>query len=274
MANPEHLAILKQGVEIWNQWREENGGDDLEPDFSGANLQNADLIGANFLGANLSGANLQNTDLSNSNLEYAQINDTNFILAELSQCVVNAVTIKSAVNIKGIDIGVNGLYCRSSDSAALMSMTPPGNSMQGSNADAIVESLRHARKLHNISLSFAGIALLIAVLNPKIIKLPFFPDFQTEPINYAVLAILCSIGILSLNESFMRAALEGTQYINDRESAMKVGHFPWIMSKYDKGKWGKWQSLIMRLILCFHPLSYLFLYLYGFSVPLSVLFPV
>jgi hypothetical protein len=24
MANPEHLAILKQGVEVWNKWRDEN----------------------------------------------------------------------------------------------------------------------------------------------------------------------------------------------------------------------------------------------------------
>ncbi|MGA2411123.1 MAG: hypothetical protein ABSG46_12140 [Candidatus Binataceae bacterium] len=24
MANPEHLAKLKEGVEAWNQWREEN----------------------------------------------------------------------------------------------------------------------------------------------------------------------------------------------------------------------------------------------------------
>lgn len=24
MANPEHLEILKQGVRIWNEWREDN----------------------------------------------------------------------------------------------------------------------------------------------------------------------------------------------------------------------------------------------------------
>ncbi len=26
MANPEHLAILKQGVELWNKWRDEHPG--------------------------------------------------------------------------------------------------------------------------------------------------------------------------------------------------------------------------------------------------------
>ena len=24
MANPEHLAILKRGVEVWNEWREDH----------------------------------------------------------------------------------------------------------------------------------------------------------------------------------------------------------------------------------------------------------
>jgi hypothetical protein len=31
MANPEHLEILKQGVEAWNEWREKNP--DIEPDL-------------------------------------------------------------------------------------------------------------------------------------------------------------------------------------------------------------------------------------------------
>ena len=32
MANQEHLDFLKQGVEVWNQWREENP--DIHPDLS------------------------------------------------------------------------------------------------------------------------------------------------------------------------------------------------------------------------------------------------
>ena len=41
MANPEHLAILKQGVKVWNQWRNENS--EIEPDLSQCCLQNLDL---------------------------------------------------------------------------------------------------------------------------------------------------------------------------------------------------------------------------------------
>jgi len=39
MANQEHLDILKQGLEVWNQWREENA--DIRPDLSDAELPGA-----------------------------------------------------------------------------------------------------------------------------------------------------------------------------------------------------------------------------------------
>jgi len=41
MANPEHLAILKQGVGAWNKWREENPN--IAPDLSIAVLKEAHL---------------------------------------------------------------------------------------------------------------------------------------------------------------------------------------------------------------------------------------
>jgi hypothetical protein len=47
MANPEHLEILKQGVERWNTWRKERP--DVGPDLRGAHLQMR-LSGADLLG--------------------------------------------------------------------------------------------------------------------------------------------------------------------------------------------------------------------------------
>jgi hypothetical protein len=41
MANPEHLAILNQGVESWNSWRSAESGTFVDltgADFSGAGL--------------------------------------------------------------------------------------------------------------------------------------------------------------------------------------------------------------------------------------------
>src|SRR5436189_199425 len=45
MADQEHLAILKQGVGTWNQWREEHT--DIRPDLSEAHLSKADLSRVN-----------------------------------------------------------------------------------------------------------------------------------------------------------------------------------------------------------------------------------
>ena len=42
MANPEHLEILKQGVEVWIRWREETP--DIRPDLMDAQIDGAFLV--------------------------------------------------------------------------------------------------------------------------------------------------------------------------------------------------------------------------------------
>jgi len=41
MANPEHLEILKQGVEVWNEWRKEDN--EVQPDLSKSDLAGDDF---------------------------------------------------------------------------------------------------------------------------------------------------------------------------------------------------------------------------------------
>jgi uncharacterized protein YjbI with pentapeptide repeats len=123
MANEEHLAILRQGVEVWNKWREANP--DVQPDLSGAdlytavlsrfdlcavNLSGADLSGtfliethlsrANLAGANLSGARLHWADLSGANLV-----DANLVAAKLEEANLNEAILSGAdldsTNLKG-----------------------------------------------------------------------------------------------------------------------------------------------------------------------------
>jgi uncharacterized protein YjbI with pentapeptide repeats len=81
MANEEHLARLKQGVEAWNQWRETNR--DIRPDLAGVHLHQADLSDANFREADLSGANLREADLSGANLSGAHLSGAHFDRARL-----------------------------------------------------------------------------------------------------------------------------------------------------------------------------------------------
>jgi uncharacterized protein YjbI with pentapeptide repeats len=96
MADQVQLDILLQGVEVWNEWREQNPttiANLTRTDLSGALLTNAnltrallanaslieaglsgaDLIGANLNGANLSGANLSKVDLTGANLSGANL---------------------------------------------------------------------------------------------------------------------------------------------------------------------------------------------------------
>lgn len=61
MANDEHVAILKKGVDAWNKWRRQNV-QLIRPDLATANLSGADLSGANLDAANLLGVDLTEND--------------------------------------------------------------------------------------------------------------------------------------------------------------------------------------------------------------------
>ena len=71
MANSEHLAILKQGVEVWNQWRKDQP--EIEPDLKGANLKNLNLKSINLNRANLIGTNFTNTILIKAHFKEAKL---------------------------------------------------------------------------------------------------------------------------------------------------------------------------------------------------------
>ena len=104
MANEEHLKILTQGVEVWNDWREENpyiwpdfrGADLSEAKLSRANLDGAHLIRANLREADLSGANLGGAKLSRANLADANLTRANLIMAELDEADLSGANLGGA----------------------------------------------------------------------------------------------------------------------------------------------------------------------------------
>jgi len=71
MAKRAHVAKLREGVEAWNRWRDENR--EITPDLSLANLERADLAGANLQHANLEVARLVDADLRDAHLEGARL---------------------------------------------------------------------------------------------------------------------------------------------------------------------------------------------------------
>ena len=99
MANPEHLAKLKEGVEAWNQWRVENP--EVEPDLAKANFYGDDLVGANLSWAYLYGtvftrANLSGVDFVGSNLHRARLNEANLRRANLSDTLLGMANLLQA----------------------------------------------------------------------------------------------------------------------------------------------------------------------------------
>jgi uncharacterized protein YjbI with pentapeptide repeats len=111
MADEEHLRILKQGVEVWNEWRIMNP--DIRPDLSEANLSQrgfhgADLHGADLGGAYLNSAHLRQADFSGANLSRAclygaDLRKADLFWADLSRADLYGANLNSA-NLSRADL--------------------------------------------------------------------------------------------------------------------------------------------------------------------------
>jgi uncharacterized protein YjbI with pentapeptide repeats len=115
MANEEQLSILKQGVEVWNKWRDKNR--DVVIDLNGANLRNANLSEANLTEANLCRAILIRADLSGAYLSQADLSGAFLIRANLSKASLYGADLDGA-NLSGADLVeaiLNGVYLESAD---------------------------------------------------------------------------------------------------------------------------------------------------------------
>jgi uncharacterized protein YjbI with pentapeptide repeats len=81
MANDTHLAVLKQGVAAWNQWRAAHAA--VRPDFSSASLRSRDLAKVDLSGADLRQADLRGAILSAAVLIGADLAGANFFKSVL-----------------------------------------------------------------------------------------------------------------------------------------------------------------------------------------------
>ncbi|MBV9689597.1 MAG: toll/interleukin-1 receptor domain-containing protein [Ktedonobacteraceae bacterium] len=141
MANQEQLALLKQGVKTWNQWREEHT--DIQLDFSGANLHSEDLSEANLSeadlsdailgraslsGADLSGADLSGAKLGNADLSFADLSGANLYRAYLGKADLVSASLYCAdlhdadlskVDLSEADLSSANLYRANLDNANL-----------------------------------------------------------------------------------------------------------------------------------------------------------
>jgi hypothetical protein len=101
MANPEHLAILKQGVEEWNGWRAQHP--QTRPSLSKADLSGRFLSGAQLSRADLSRADLSRADLISSDLSQANLIATKLTAANLANASLPRAYLSSA-NLGGANL--------------------------------------------------------------------------------------------------------------------------------------------------------------------------
>jgi hypothetical protein len=106
MADEEHLRIIRQGVDVWNEWRKKNPElipDLIKANLSRRNLRNADLSGANLREAKLRRAALDGTDLQEAQLQEAHLGDASLCRAKLQRADLSGANLFAAYLV-GADV--------------------------------------------------------------------------------------------------------------------------------------------------------------------------
>ncbi len=106
MAIQEQVELLRQGADVWNNWRAQHK--EVYIDLSGADLSGADLNGADLnevdlRSADLRGANLSRTTHRSADLRGAHLSAANFNRANFRYAVLNGATLSRA-NFRHADL--------------------------------------------------------------------------------------------------------------------------------------------------------------------------
>lgn len=94
MADQEQLAILQQGVDVWNAWRTEHPN--IELDLWGADLHGAILHGAKLQGPYLRGAILTQAKLRGTDLTQAKLQGADLQGADLHGAILHGTDLTEA----------------------------------------------------------------------------------------------------------------------------------------------------------------------------------
>ncbi len=168
MANPEHLKILKQGVEVWNRWRRKHWK--VRPDLSDADLEGAELGSFDFRGVNLVRADLRGADLSgalfwDASLRGANFRGANLVRADLRSAGFHASDLREAIvgftSIDAVDLSeADGLATvthryPSTIGTGTLELTVAGLSQDYTRRREVETFLRRAGVPESIMLTFA-----------------------------------------------------------------------------------------------------------------------
>ena len=96
--DPDHVAILRHGTDVWNQWRMANP--EVIPNLAHVDFRLGDLRGVDLRGVNLIGANLYKafpqTDLSEADLRNAFLRQANLTSLRLQRAKLTGASLYMA----------------------------------------------------------------------------------------------------------------------------------------------------------------------------------
>jgi uncharacterized protein YjbI with pentapeptide repeats len=140
MANQEHLEILKQGADTWNEWRLRTFGGPA--DLSGAILDRTDLTYFDLCnvilsGADLSGADLSRTMLLNARLYWTNLSDAKLIQTDLDNSDLEGANLSRAdltyADLSGVDLTEANLSNANLNETNLSGANLSGANLSGAN---------------------------------------------------------------------------------------------------------------------------------------------
>ena len=205
-------------------------------DLSGRLISGADFSGARLIGTDFTGADLRRAKFNGADLRTAKMADT-----MLSRAVLDEETVFDCLKPeKNVTIGINGIHVRRNsknigeeiESAAIMTLTPAGNSMKGHSSEVVLENLKHARQLHTASILLVTVVTVILIFpHTPDIKMPVL-DLKLSVGYLSIIAQIISLVYQFLVLNHVRDAADGAKYLRTREDAMKIALFPWGISNY------------------------------------------
>src|SRR6266702_1273207 len=95
MAEQYHLDVLHQGINVWNQWRQEHHS--IQPDFSSVDFKVEQLGRVNLAGARLNGADFSGADLRDSLLIRADLSESILSRANLARADLQGANLRAAI---------------------------------------------------------------------------------------------------------------------------------------------------------------------------------
>ncbi|MDQ2730316.1 MAG: pentapeptide repeat-containing protein, partial [Armatimonadota bacterium] len=220
MADQQHVQILLQGVNAWNQWREANPS--IDPDLAAVNLAGADLREINFSGADLIAANLEGANLAHANLQRALLCDAKLTSAVLTGVDLTGTNMQNTILDRKLSSASNSQPAASAAATFAGSQVAPSKPLRPrskagrKSTGAGGESDAGVPRRYNTLRGMQGIYRGLAYISIMIIILALFAFFasSSQEGQGGAIARVSSIGVFLFGVVGAVTAFATAEYIS------------------------------------------------------------